>query len=634
MRGCSIRAIWILNRTSKLVFSRRFPTVERQWQQACRKLEEDAVPNTPGMKYLPIPMDSQLIQAFLDRKQREGTVAGCGIRTPHSEEGSDSWLDELITRHVISLQLEGNEGSGMLWPVVLHMSGTYQILVLPLVEPRHLLTYEDLCHRIDCGGAATGEDTEAASSLSTILLDLPCITGSLALAQVLGEVVTGEVAEPEMYINTASTMGGLLDTLAGGMGLSSIGAGISGIGARAKPVTVPVAAAATAVAAAAATATSAIVHHGGKGLGKSDKDALRSFISSAMPFGTPLDLNPMSLLTVRSTGFTSQDVPHPELRQPAWKPYLYRGKPKMLFTVHEVVTAALYDRDNVADVITLGGQILCRADLEGLPDITLPIHCPSSGQPHAVTFHPCAQVPEQGPDRLTVTFSPPLGNFVLARYTALPSVVKPPLKGFYQLSMVSKNEGAFLIRMKLMEGWKPPLSLDNCSLTIPFPRRRILAVDGVPSYGQLVTTEHAIEWKIVVTGRGHSSKHNEVTFSGTVKFAPESTSGRVSQYATADPYEESDGEGDAQNTNFEGAEAGDGGADPADWEEPFCWGAYNYAKASLKILGGTMSGISIDPKSVSIYPQIAKPPCDFSAQVISGEYIFWNSLGRYPYTAV
>lgn len=114
------------------------------------------------------------------------------------------------------------------------------------------------------------------------------MASSLALAQVLGEVVTGEVAEPEMYINTASTMGGLLDTLAGGMGLSSIGAGISGIGARAKPVTVPVAAAATAVAAAAATATSAIVHHGGKGLGKSDKDALRSFISSAMPFGEKL----------------------------------------------------------------------------------------------------------------------------------------------------------------------------------------------------------------------------------------------------------------------------------------------------------------------------------------------------------
>ncbi|KAL2643015.1 hypothetical protein R1flu_010602 [Riccia fluitans] len=634
MRGCSVRAIWILNRASKLVFSRRFPTVERQWQQACKKLEEQAAPSSPSLKYLPIPMDAQLIQAFHDRKQREGSVAGCGIRTPHSEEGSDSWLDDLITRHVISLQLESNGVAGMLWPVVLHTSGTYQILILPLVEPRHLLAYEDLCHRIDCGGAVTLEDTENARSLSTILLGLPCITGALALAKVLGEVVMGEVAEPEMYINTASTMGGLLDTLAGGMGLSSIGAGISGIGARAKPVTVPVAAAATAVAAAAATATSAIVQGGGKGLGKSDKDAVRSFISSAMPFGTPLDLNPINLLTVRSNGFTSQDGPHPEQKQPAWKPYLYRGKPKMLFTVHEVVTAALYDQDNVADIITLGGQILCRVDLEGLPDITLPIHCPNSGQPHAVTFHPCAQVPEHGADKLTVTFSPPLGNFVLARYTALPSVVKPPLQGFYQLSMVSKNEGAFLIRMKLMESWKPPLTLDNCSLTIPFPRRRILAVDGVPSYGQVVTTEHSIEWKIIVSGRGHSSKHNEITFSGTVKFAPESVSGQASQYGSADPYEESDLDAEAlANNSFEGAEVGDSGAEPAAWEDPFCWEAYNYAKASLKIVGGTMSGISIDPKTVSIYPQISKPPCDFSAQVTSGEYIFWNSLGRYPQAA-
>jgi AP-5 complex subunit mu-1 len=104
---------------------------------------------------------------------------------------------------------------------------------------------------------------------------------ALAVAQVLGDVVSGEVVEPEMLTVAAPSMGGLLDSIAGGMGM-----GISGIAARAKPVAVPVAAAANAVAAAAATATSAITGSGGKVTLKSaDKEALRNFIGGAMPFG-------------------------------------------------------------------------------------------------------------------------------------------------------------------------------------------------------------------------------------------------------------------------------------------------------------------------------------------------------------
>lgn len=617
MRGCSIRAIWILNRATKLVFSKRFPTVERHWKRACESAAEEAgdEKNLAAVGYQPLPFDPQLLQAFQDRKQREGSIQGNGIRATDSPVGSDAWVDDVITRHIISLQLpkgDGDERPGILWPVILHIAGTYQVLVLPLVQPKDVQDYETLLWRKDCGHATSME----GRNLSSILLDLPCITASLEVAQVLGEIVTGEVGEPEMLINTASTMGGLLETITGGMGLASIGA-------RAKPVTIPVTAAAASVASVAANASSAVIH-GGKGLVKSDKDALRDFITSAMPYGTPLDLNPITLAAIRTNGFSAQDVPHPEQKQPAWKPYLYRGKQRILFTVEEVVTAALYDQDDVADVISCGGQVLCRADVEGLPEIVLPLGCPSSShQPYTVTYHYCAQTAEMGPDKLTVTFSPPVGNFVLAHYTGLPIVLKPPMQGFYQLSMVSKDEGAFLIRMKLMEGYKAPLTMENCSLLIPFPRRRILAMDGTPSYGSATTTDHSIEWKIIVSGRAHAAKHNDVTFSGTVKFAPLSESERYSY--------ENEGDADDRSANhFEGAETGDGGVEPAKWEDPFCWEAYNYAKASFKILGGTMSGINIDPKTVTVYPQTTKPPCDYSAQIASGNYIFWNSLGRYP----
>ncbi|KAL0376535.1 UNVERIFIED_CONTAM: AP-5 complex subunit mu [Sesamum calycinum] len=62
-----------------------------------------------------------------------------------------------------------------------------------------------------------------------------------------------------------------------------------------------------------------------------------------------------------------------------------------------------------------------------------------------------------------------------------------------------------------------------------------------------------------------------------------------------------------------------------DLEEPFCWQAYNYAKVSFKMVGPSMSGMSIDPKSVNIFPAV-KAPVEISTQVTSGDYILWNTL--------
>ncbi|KAJ6313581.1 hypothetical protein OIU76_010917 [Salix suchowensis] len=70
-----------------------------------------------------------------------------------------------------------------------------------------------------------------------------------------------------------------------------------------------------------------------------------------------------------------------------------------------------------------------------------------------------------------------------------------------------------------------------------------------------------------------------------------------------------------------------------DLEEPFCWQAYKYAKVSFRIAGASLSGMSVDPKSVSIYPTV-KAPVELSSQVTSGDYILWNTLGKCPSAAV
>lgn len=603
IRGCCIRALWIFNQSFNLVFSRRFVTVERLWKQACEHR------NLEGLGFCSVPFDAQVAESFVASK-----LAGDGSGQPREGE---ALVDDPIMRYVMSLKVE----EGRLWPVVEHRRSGCFILVLPMVEPHQMAAYEELCDRSGCGGATSD------LGLSKLLLDIPGVTGALAVAQALGDVLSGDLVEPELFATSTATMGSFLDSITGGMGV-----GISGIAARAKPVAVPVAAAANAVAAAAATATSAITGGGRATLKPSEKDALRSFISSAMPFGTPLDVNSVNLAAVKSNGFTSLDVPVAEQRQPMWKPYLYRGKQRMAFAVHEVVTAALYDRDDVQDSISLAGEVLCRLDLEGLPEVSLQLLTPAKSTIDSLTFHLCAQAPEQGVDKQAVTFTPPLGNFVLARYTALPKTINPPLQGFYQLSMVSETEGAFLIRMRVMAGYKSTsMVMEQCSLSVPFPRRKIVGVEGVPSVGTVSQTEHSIEWKIVL-GRG-LPKGTEVTYPGTVKFASSTSQQSKSDSSQVDSFnrlDDSDTEVDSsqENESFKG-EKGEAPPLPADMEEPLCWEGYSFAKASIKVTGGSMSGISIDPKTVSVYPDV-KTACEFSSQVLSGEYIFWNSLGRYP----
>ncbi|KAI5349664.1 PREDICTED: AP-5 complex subunit [Prunus dulcis] len=619
--GCSIRAIWILNRLDAVVFSRRFPVVEKRWRGTCKSENETSTEGDLNYRvFTSLPSDSELAAAFVDRKRREGSLRGFGVRVSQSAEGSDSWLDDPITRHIIGIYINKEEDgdSNVLWPLILHTKGHYVILVFPLVEPRHLKAYVTLCNRSDCGNAVGVED-----SISSILLDLPSITGAFMVAHAIGDIITGDVGEPEVVVSASPSVGGLLDSLTGSIGISSISS-------RAKPVAAPVASSTPSSGAVTGTVTSDAHKTGSRTL---DKDALRTFISSSMPFGTPLDLSFPNIISIKVNGFSQSDLPPADLKQPAWKPYLYRGRQRMLFSVHETVHAAMYDRDEIPDSISISGQINCRADLEGLPDVSFPL----KDHIEVLSFHPCAQVPEKGIDKQAVMFSPPLGNFVLMRYEAVCGL-GPPIKGFYQLSMVSEDKGDFLFKLRLMDGYKSPLTMEFCTVTMPFPMRRVVSFDGTPSVGIVSTTDHSVEWKIVMGGRG-LTKSIEATFPGKVQFAPwkpkklPPSSSAFGSIADEDSDIETDGNNNSMvNIDEFLMEKMSKDLQPADLEEPFCWHAYNYAKVSFKIVGASLSGISIDPKSVSIYPAV-KAPVEFSTQVTSGDYILWNTLGRCPSAA-
>ncbi|KAK7348166.1 hypothetical protein VNO80_22716 [Phaseolus coccineus] len=613
--GCSIRAIWILNNLDAVVFSRRFPLVEKRWRAACN------AHNDSDQLFSALPTHSDLTDAFLDRKHREGSAQGFGIRKSNSTLGSDSWVDDPITRHIVGLYINKEEEDikNLLWPLILHTKGLYSILILPLVEPRHLKAYARLCKRSDCGTALGMDD-----GLSSLLLDLPSVTGAFMVAHAIGDIITGDTVEPEVIVSAAPSVGGLFDSLTGSIGISS----------RAKPVAPPVVSSSPSSTAVPGSVTADAPKIGSRPL---DKDALRTFISSSMPFGTPLDLNYSNIFTIKANGFSATDLPPSDQKQPAWKPYLYKGKQRMLFTIHETIHAALYDRDEIPDTISVSGQINCRADLEGLPDVSFPLSGLHTANLEVLSYHPCAQVSDQGLDKQGVMFSPPLGNFVLMRYQAT-CALGPPLKGFYQLSMVSEDKGAFLFKLHLMEGYRAPLTMEFCTVTMPFPRSRIVSLDGTPSVGTVSTSEHSVEWKIVTSGRGLTGKSIEVTFPGTVKFAPWknqrlSSSSKSSFGIIADEDSDNEVENASNMVNEEHLmEKMNKDLPPVDLEEPFCWQAYNYAKVSFKVVGASVSGIAVDPKSVSIYPAV-KAPMEFSTQVTSGDYILWNTLGKCPNVA-
>lgn len=256
----------------------------------------------------------------------------------------------------------------------------------------------------------------------------------------------------------------------------------------------------------------------------------------------------------------------------------------------ETISAALYDREDIPDSFSILGQINCRAELEGLPDVQLPLIGLKSAKAEILSFHQSAQYSDHGEEKQAIIFSPPIGSFVLARYQVSHATNPAPVKGFYQLSLVSEDGGQFLFRLTLMEGYKAPYFMDFCTVTMPFPRRRILSVDGTPSVGTVSVTEKLIEWKIVTSGRGISGKTIDATFSGTVRFHPrvmnKSLSISLSKSVlgcTAEEDSDEDRESANNSVNVDDVlmEKMNRDLQAVDLEEPLCWQAFNYAKVKM-----------------------------------------------------
>eukprot|EP00897_Mesotaenium_endlicherianum_P007389 jgi/Mesen1/6679/ME000343S05854 len=465
-------------------------------------------------------------------QDRQQSSPAAVLRGASSVPGDAAWLDDPIACHVIALSVPHKGGENkdesapppILWPLLLHRKGPFWILVLPLVHPRHLAAYDVLRWQPDCGGSGRGHGSEPGGhrSLSSLLLDLPAVTGGFAVAHAAGNLIGEDSA---------------LEAQAGG----SVGAGVATAGSSmaallgmptpGRPSKLPAAAMA---ASASFNAPSIIAKN-------HEFDSVAMW--RAVVAGCPVDLNPITLEMARCQMFGgAAEGAAGEQKQPAWKPLPLPGgvrqQKRLQLTLCETISAALYDRDDVADIVLVSGKLKCRAELEGLPDVTVTLATPPKACLQSLVVHLCCQAPDTVSAATSLIFSPPPGTFELAHYgarlaapalggsTAASQPPPPPVTGFYQIQMVSENEGALLIKLKLMEGYRAPAVMEACSLVVPFARRKVVGLEGVPSLGQVATLENALEWRIVLPGKGLQAGRLgggggvEASLSGTLTFGP------------------------------------------------------------------------------------------------------------------
>ncbi|KAL6061238.1 AP-5 complex subunit mu-1 [Balamuthia mandrillaris] len=348
---------------------------------------------------------------------------------------------------------------------------------------------------------------------------------------------------------------------------------------------------------------------------------LQTYIATALPFGRPLEMNPACLGMIRKQGFPPSDTSL-SVKRPAWKPYLYKGKQQRLeFTIHEEIKAAQYDKKDIADTWQVTGSITCKAELEDVPEITV---CLTQNMPQSATTltsapassstrntgglptlsHFTVSPKVQASDVLAtkkLCFSPPLSPFTLCSYAAT-GLARLPIRGFYQMKEIENNQVKLLVQLKLEADVNN--HFEYCEVHIPFPNRgKIVATQVSPTAGTISfdTHEQTLIWNI---GQRFTARNLEVALPATLTFSRKHRKPNLST-----------------EKQHHSERAGQG------HQDPFCTGSNSYVRLNFKILDYLLTGLTIEGKTLAIYPNTKLHQLNVQKEVIARDYYIWNSFG-------
>lgn len=331
---------------------------------------------------------------------------------------------------------------------------------------------------------------------------------------------------------------------------------------------------------------------------------LHKFVCVAAPFGTPIDTN----FTTIQALINNKDINIPQKgKQPAWKPVLHKGKQQLTLNVREEIRAAQHVKKEVQNECQHFGIISCKADMEGIPEITASI---TSSWLDFLVVHPCVlegdthvQPPMFQPSQMLkgselvarkLRFRPLTESFPLCHYSAkTPHGL--PIQGIYQMQG-DANSVQVSVQLKLSN--KVKNLFEYCELHLPFFHRGpVVQVDSAgPSTGAILLSadKRQLVWDI---GQKFPSKTLEVSLNATIHFGER---------------KQQTGDQSQQDAGFV--------------EDFFCTGINSYAQVFFKIQDFTLSGCAIDPKSIVVYPA-GKFKLNLTYEFSTLDYKIWNTNG-------
>eukprot|EP00999_Lentomonas_sp_LEN2_P000982 NODE_198_length_1918_cov_94.585706_g174_i0.p1 GENE.NODE_198_length_1918_cov_94.585706_g174_i0~~NODE_198_length_1918_cov_94.585706_g174_i0.p1 ORF type:complete len:506 (+),score=57.46 NODE_198_length_1918_cov_94.585706_g174_i0:398-1915(+) len=350
---------------------------------------------------------------------------------------------------------------------------------------------------------------------------------------------------------------------------------------------------------------------------------LNVYISLAVPFGRPTE----DSLKV-GKWMAQANVPKtekPTQRQPGWKPILSRGKSAITLTFAEEIRAVQYDMETIPDVWEATGTMVCKAELEGVPDVSMQLTLGKDNENLSPmirnpVFHYCAQ----SEDFLTsgkIIFSPPNETFCLCKYL-VHDFPKLPLRGFYQMKEFGPDAVKVLVQLKLSEGIRN--NFEFCELIMPFSNRGpISKIDVSPTSGSVSLSQDrkTLIWNI---GSKFTGRNREVAFPGTIYFLPKSTDSvfTSSSNSTSSSNPQQTATSETMNTFNSPVSVFKQGLN----SDPFCVGTTAFVKINFKIMEETITGLRPNLDSFVTYP-VSRPKVQVNRYIKGTDYVIWNSLG-------
>jgi AP-5 complex subunit mu-1 len=228
-------------------------------------------------------------------------------------------------------------------------------------------------------------------------------------------------------------------------------------------------------------------------------------LSLALPLGYPSDTYAPRIKAALRPADAALAPVDATSRRPAWKLSLFRGKPRLEVHIREELSAALYDRAAAPDTTQLMGFVTVRADLEGVPQVSLPLsyHPAALASPRNFVFDTAAALPGRAiatEAQTMITFVPPLGDWQMCSYlTTQLETTSFPVRAFYQMKELLPTEVKVLVQLKLHQNL--PNNFEYFDVILPFAHRAQTlssSLDATPTTGsiQVDKERRRIIWRI------------------------------------------------------------------------------------------------------------------------------------------